>query len=70
MTSITTSFGMLRFWKPQDAEALTKYANNRNISMNMRDGFAYPYTIENAHTFLEAVSLQNPVTFLRNRDSG
>jgi [ribosomal protein S5]-alanine N-acetyltransferase len=63
MTSITTSFGMLRSWKAQDAEALTKYANNRNISMNMRDGFAFPYTAENAHAFLEAVSRQNPVTF-------
>ena len=63
MESITTTFGSLRLWKAQDAEALVKYANNRNISMNMRDGFAYPYTSENAKKFLEAASQKTPPTF-------
>jgi len=63
MTSIITSFGMLRQWTSTDAPSLVKYANNRNISINMRDGFAFPYTTENADAFLQAVSQQDPVTF-------
>jgi RimJ/RimL family protein N-acetyltransferase len=63
MKTIKTTFGTLRAWTAQDAVALVKYANNRNISMNMRDGFAYPYTAENAKKFLEAASQKNPPTF-------
>jgi len=63
ISSITTSFGFLRCWRAQDAQILVKYANNRNVSINMRDGFSYPYTLRNAKTFLETVSKQNPVTF-------
>ena len=29
----------------------------------MRDGFPYPYTLENAENFLSSVSKQNPITF-------
>ena len=63
METITTTFGSLRPWKAQDADALVKYANNRNISMNMRDGFAFPYTAENAKKFLDAAAQQDPATF-------
>lgn len=62
-TEINTSFGSLRFWVTQDIQALVKYANNRNVSINMRDGFPYPYTLENAENFISSVSKQNPVTF-------
>jgi len=61
--SLPTSFGMLRTWQPGDLESLVKYANNRNISANMRDGFASPYTAQNAQAFLAAVSRQDPVSF-------
>jgi ribosomal-protein-alanine N-acetyltransferase len=63
MMSITTSFGTIRPWNDQDVVSLVKYAHNRNIWINMRDGFPYPYTQENARAFLEAVGRQNPVTF-------
>ena len=63
MKLIKTTFGSLRPWKVQDADALVKYANNCNISMNMRDGFAYPYTAEIAKKFLDAATKQDPVTF-------
>ncbi len=63
MELITTSFGSLRLWKAEDAGALVKYANNRNIAMNMRDGFMYPYTAENARKFLAAASQKIPPTF-------
>ncbi len=38
----------LRAWKSEDAESLAKYANNRNIWLNMRDEFPFPYTVGDA----------------------
>lgn len=61
MLPLVTSFGSIRAWTRQDAPALAKYANNRNIWLNLRDGFPHPYTLDNAHAFLDAVSDQNPV---------
>ena len=60
---IPTSFGMLRPWQASDADALTRYADNHNIWISMRDGFPNPSTLEKANSFLEAVSRQDPVTF-------
>jgi RimJ/RimL family protein N-acetyltransferase len=54
---------MLRLWQPGDLPALLKYANNRNVSANLRDGFAFPYTTQNAQAFLTAVSRQDPLSF-------
>lgn len=42
----------LRPWREGDAVALAKHANNRQIADHMRDGFPFPYTIEDAHTWL------------------
>ena len=63
MEPIKTSFGMIRYWQDGDAKALAKYANNRKIWANMRDGFHSPYREEHARAFLDVVSRQNPVTF-------
>jgi RimJ/RimL family protein N-acetyltransferase len=43
----------IRDFRPTDAESLAKHANNRNVSINLRDRFPYPYTIEDAKTFLD-----------------
>jgi [ribosomal protein S5]-alanine N-acetyltransferase len=45
----------IRNCRLSDAEALAKHANNRNVSINLRDRFPYPYTIEDAKSFLERV---------------
>lgn len=63
MTSILTSFGCIRPWEEQDAEALARYANNRKIWLNLRDGFPHPYTLEHARAFLLRMRGQNPPTF-------
>ena len=63
MMPIMTSYGMIRQWEESDVGALAKYANNRNIWLNLRDGFPYPYSRENAQAFLQTASCQNPVTF-------
>ncbi len=60
---IPTSFGGIRSWNSADADALVKYANNRNIWLNLRDAFPHPYTYVSAEAFLEMVSRQSPTTF-------
>ena len=60
---IPTSYGEIRTWSSRDADALVKYANNRNVWLNMRDAFPHPYTEASAQAFLDAVSRQDPTTF-------
>jgi [ribosomal protein S5]-alanine N-acetyltransferase len=60
---IPTTFGSIRPWTLDDAGALVKYADNRNVSRNMRDAFPFPYTPASAEAFLEIVAGQNPTTF-------
>jgi [ribosomal protein S5]-alanine N-acetyltransferase len=62
MTQIPTSFGSIRSYRDTDAESLASYANNRKVWLNLRDGFPHPYTLENARSFIEMVSRQNPTT--------
>ena len=52
----------IRNWLPGDVDSLVKYANNRNISINMRDAFPYPYTAENARDWIQLASEQAPET--------
>ncbi len=44
----------LRKWAGEDAPALVKYASNKKIADNLRDGFPHPYTINDAWAFLQA----------------
>jgi len=52
----------IRSWQPGDEASLVKYANNRNISINMRDSFPHPYTVENARDWIKLASGQAPET--------
>ncbi|MBK7851914.1 MAG: GNAT family N-acetyltransferase [Bacteroidetes bacterium] len=52
----------VRNWKESDAEALAKYANNNKIEANLRDGFPFPYSLEEAHKFIASVQATDPVT--------
>jgi ribosomal-protein-alanine N-acetyltransferase len=45
-----------------DAESIAKYANNRRVSLNLRDRFPYPYTRADAEAFLAAAAVQRPET--------
>lgn len=42
----------LRTPRSTDAASLARYANNRNVSRNLRDAFPFPYRIEDAHLFI------------------
>jgi [ribosomal protein S5]-alanine N-acetyltransferase len=50
----------IRPWAETDAESLHRNANNRDVSIQLRDRFPYPYTLESAHAFLGWVT-QQPV---------
>ena len=53
---------VIRSWCPGDAVALQRYANNRNIWINLRDVFPHPYTMQDAAAFLKYVAQENPET--------
>jgi RimJ/RimL family protein N-acetyltransferase len=53
---------ILRPWSLNDASQIVPIANNRNIADNLRDGFPYPYSIDNARSWLNMVIPDNDPT--------
>ena len=51
---------VVRPWRADDAQALQRHANNRNIWLNLRDIFPHRYTIENAQGFLAFIAQEQP----------
>jgi [ribosomal protein S5]-alanine N-acetyltransferase len=52
----------VRPWRPDDAESLAKHANNRKVWIALRDLFPHPYTIQDAHEFLQRTTSEQPTT--------
>ena len=52
----------VRSWTWRDRDAIVRHANNRNVSINLRDRFPYPYTISDARNWLEFVIGYQPET--------
>jgi [ribosomal protein S5]-alanine N-acetyltransferase len=50
---------VLRPWSEFDAEKLALIADNKNISDNLRDGFPFPYSINDARIWLESILSEN-----------
>ena len=50
----------IRSYKLSDKDAIVKYANNQNVSKNLRDSFPYPYTEKDAVKWLNLACIQNP----------
>jgi len=50
----------IRSYEISDKEALLIYANNYNVSKNLRDSFPYPYTEREAQAWITAAINQNP----------
>ena len=50
----------IRSYEISDKKALLIYANNYNISKNLRDSFPYPYTEREAQAWITAAINQNP----------
>ncbi len=53
---LTLTSCIVRPWAGTDAESLQRHANNRNISINLRDRFPFPYEMQHATTFLEWIA--------------
>ncbi|GAB2519252.1 GNAT family N-acetyltransferase [Spirosoma aerophilum] len=53
---------VVRSWQRGDAENLPLYANDKDIWLNLRDRFPYPYTKEDAHQFVKFVMDARPET--------
>ena len=49
---------VIRPWALSDAESLQRNANNRRVSINLRDRFPFPYELQHARTFLEWITRQ------------
>jgi RimJ/RimL family protein N-acetyltransferase len=52
----------IRPWRLDDAESLAKHANNRKVWLALRDLFPHPYTIQDAHEFLQRAISEEPTT--------
>jgi ribosomal-protein-alanine N-acetyltransferase len=50
----------IRPWRLDDAESLVKHANNRKVWLALRDLFPHPYTIQDAHEFLQKKITEQP----------
>ena len=48
----------IRPWVGTDAESLQRHANNRNVSMHLRDRFPFPYELQHATGFLSWLAQQ------------
>src|SRR4029453_9273374 len=59
----------IRPWRLDDAESLARHANNRKIWLGLRDLFPHPYTLQDAHEFLQrAISEQPEMKFCIEMD--
>jgi ribosomal-protein-alanine N-acetyltransferase len=52
----------VRSWEWRDRDAIVRHANNRNVSINLRDRFPHPYTVNDARRWLEMVVGPKPAT--------
>jgi [ribosomal protein S5]-alanine N-acetyltransferase len=53
---------LVRSWRDSDESAIVKYANNRNVWINLRDSFPFPYTTIDAQQWIHAVREIRPET--------
>ncbi len=53
---------LLRDWRPGDEDSLIRYANNRNVWINLRDRFPHPYTLADAEGWIEGPGQSSPQT--------
>src|SRR5258706_12850909 len=51
----------LRPWRIGDEASLVRYADNRNVSGNLKDRFPFPYTAADAADWIAHASGQQPV---------
>jgi ribosomal-protein-alanine N-acetyltransferase len=52
----------IRSYERGDVDALARYANNRSISIHLRDRFPYPYTRKDARDSIDRARVLDPET--------
>ena len=50
----------LRSFREDDAAEIARHANNRNVSMQLRDRFPYPYTVDDARKWIASARGRDP----------
>lgn len=55
---------VLRPWREGDEPALVKYANNRNVWVNLANTFPHPYSMEDAAAWVQSQKDREPPTDL------
>jgi RimJ/RimL family protein N-acetyltransferase len=53
----------VRSWRASDVDSLVKYANNRNVWINLRDRFPHPYARADGRRFIREARKMMPETF-------
>ena len=66
---ITAGSWVLRPWRIGDEPALAKYADNRNVWINLKDVFPHPYTMEDAVAWVQSQKDRDPPTDLAIADA-
>ena len=66
----TASTVVLRPWRQSDREVLAALANDRRISINLRDHFPYPYGVADADRFIALAQGMVPQTYFAIEASG
>ena len=59
--TLSTDRIALRAWKPGDEASLVKHADNRKVSINLRDRFPFPYTMKDAQWWVGFASQPQPL---------
>ena len=70
MMEIPAGRWVLRPWRVGDEPALAKYANNRNVWINLRGTFPHPYTTEDAAAWVQAQKDRDPPMHFAIADAG
>lgn len=52
----------VRSWDLADVDSIARYANNRNVWINLRDAFPHPYSKQHARDFIRATRQRAPET--------
>ena len=52
---LSVAGGRIRTWRREDAQALSRHADNRKIWRNVRDHFPSPYTLADAELWIDRV---------------
>lgn len=53
---------MIRPWRLEDAPHLAEAANNPKVLANLRDGLPYPYSLQDAQDYIQAMLTTDPHT--------